>query len=266
MAFSLFRKPEKKVIKHSKPKPKAVKKVIVHKKVSKPVHKPAHKPIPKPEPKVIAKPAVKLPIIEKMDDAKAYDMIKSAKLPTLKTTFLKTEKDLPLLKTIGFPCMFKVSSPKIIHKTEVNGIVKVNTPEEAPEALKNLMKIKGAEKVLAQEFKEGTELIIGAKSDPQFGCVVSVGLGGIYVEVFKDVKFRVCPIATSDAEAMVKELAGYEILAGARGKKPIDFNSLYDLLVRVGNFALKNGIKEMDLNPVFCDDKGCYIADIRIIK
>jgi acyl-CoA synthetase (NDP forming) len=128
------------------------------------------------------------------------------------------------------------------------------------------MKIKHAEKVLAQEFKDGMELIIGAKSDPQFGCVVSVGLGGIYVEVFKDVKFRVCPIAVSDAEAMVKELAGYEILAGARGKKPIDFNSLYDLLVRVGNFALRSGIKEMDLNPVFCDDKGCYIADIRIIK
>jgi acyl-CoA synthetase (NDP forming) len=131
MAFSLFRKPEKKVVKHSKPKPKPVKKVIIHKKVSKPahkpVHKPAHKPQSRPESKVVPKPVIKLPIVEKMDDSKAYEMIKSAKLPTLKTVFLKSEKDLPLLKSIGFPCMFKVSSPKIIHKTEVDGIVKVNT-------------------------------------------------------------------------------------------------------------------------------------------
>ncbi|MBU3896332.1 MAG: acetate--CoA ligase family protein [Nanoarchaeota archaeon] len=262
MAFTLFKKPVKKVVKHSKPKPKTVKKAIIHKKVVKRVSKPVRKPVTKSK----HKSAIKLPIIEKLDDNKAYDMVKSAKLPTLKTIFLKTEKDIPSLKAIGFPCMFKVSSTKIVHKTEVDGIIKVNTPEEADEAFKKLMKIKGAEKVLAQEFKDGIELIIGAKSDPQFGCVVSVGLGGIYVEVFKDVKFRVCPIAVSDAEAMVKELAGYEMLAGARGKPPINFNSLYDLLVRVGNFALKNGINEMDMNPVFCDDKGCHIADIRIIE
>jgi len=270
MAFGLFNKPQKKAVKRDKQVPKPVKKVVkakpVVKKASKPVHKPAPKPVVK---KVEVKPIVKSskePVVEKMDDSKAYELLKSAKLPVVKTVFLKSEKDLTMLKTVGFPCMMKVSSTKIIHKTEVGGVVKVNTPEEVPEIFKRLMKIKGTEKVLVQEFKDGIELIIGAKSDPQFGCVVSVGLGGIYVEVFKDAKFRVCPITVGDAEAMVKELAGYEILAGARGKKPINFNVLYDLIVRVGNFALRSGIKEMDLNPVICDDKGCYIADIRIIK
>ncbi|MDD5416457.1 MAG: acetate--CoA ligase family protein [Candidatus Aenigmarchaeota archaeon] len=272
MAFNLFSKPKKKV---NRPKPKPVKKVIKPKKAIKPAKKAAIKTVSKPvkraEPKTVKKvvsvsKSIKMPIIEKMADDKAYEMAKSSKLPVVKTIFLKSEKDLPLLKSVGFPCMMKVSGTKIIHKSEVGGIIKVNTPEEAEEAFKKLIKIKFAEKVLAQEFKEGIELIVGAKSDSHFGCVVSVGLGGIYVEVFKDVKFRICPITPADAEAMVKELSGYEILAGARGKKPINFNLLYDILVRVGNFAMKNGIKEMDINPLICDDKNCYIADLRIIK
>jgi len=275
-------KPKKAVSKpKKKPKPKPKKKVVQKKKVIKKEvvkKKMKKKPVKKKSPKKIKKVAkkskkapvkkvkIKAPEIEKMDDAKAYDLVKNSRLPVLKTIFIKKDNDLDMIKKIGFPCYMKVSSPKIIHKTEVDGIVKVNSIEEAGEAFKKLMKIKFAEKVLVQEAKDGIELIIGSKSDLQFGQVVSVGIGGIYVEILKDVRFRICPIAAEDAENMVKELKGYDILAGARGKKPINFKALSEVLVKICNFSVKNKIKEMDINPLMCDDKGCYIADVRIVK
>jgi len=242
------------------------KKTVKKKPVKKVKKKVVKKAVKKPVKKAVKKVKPKLPEIEKMSDVKAYDLIKKSRLPVLKTIFIKKDKDLDLIKKIGFPCYMKVSSPKIIHKTEVDGIFKVNSIEEAEEAFKKLMKIKHAEAVLVQEYKEGFEMIVGSKSDPQFGNVVSIGIGGIYVEILKDVRFRICPITTDDADKMVKELKGYDIVAGARGKKPIDFKALNELLAKICRFSVNNKIREMDINPLFCDNKGCYISDVKIIK
>lgn len=273
MALNLFAS-KKKPVKKTHKNPAKEKKVHIKKSKSKKTAKKIKtvkkiKVVKKPVKKttiVKKKIAIKTPVIEKMDDQKVYELAIKSRLPVLKTIFIKKEKDIDLINKIGFPCYMKVSGSKIIHKSEVDGIIKISSIQEAEEAFKKLMKIKFAEKVLVQEAKEGFELILGSKNDSQFGQVVSIGLGGIYVEIMKDVRFRICPVTSEDADAMIKELNGYEILAGARGKKPIDFKSLEELIVKICRFSLNNKIKEMDINPLFCDDKGCYISDIRIIK
>jgi succinyl-CoA synthetase beta subunit len=243
---------------HPKPKPvkKAPpKKVVVKSHAAKPVHKPAPKAPP-------------TPVIIKMPDEKAYELFKSARVPMAPYGFVKRDNDLPaVLKKIKFPIVMKVSGQNIIHKTEVGGIIKnINSDASAMDAFKKLMAIKGAEKVLVQKQLQGLELIVGAKSDPQFGYIVSVGIGGIYVEVLKDVTFRVAPISTSDAAAMVRELKGYEILAGARGAAPINFAALYDALTKVSRLVGTAKLKELDINPLFCTPEGCWAADIRAVK
>lgn len=203
----------------------------------------------------------------KMPDEEAFDIVKRYRIPIVPYIFCKKESDLALIaKKIGFPAVIKVSSKSIIHKSEVSGVkTNISNLEEAAATFKQLIKIKGCEKVLVQKQLSGTELIVGAKADPNFGHVVSVGLGGIYVEILKDVAFRVCPITKLDAEQMVSELKGYAILAGARGKA-IKFDMLYDVIVNVSKLATAKKIKELDINPLFCNENGCWAADIRIVK
>ncbi len=249
----------------------------------KPTSQKAHKPAPKPsktiskksaqpaqhKPQSTSKPAsIPTPVINKMPDAQAFDLVKKSSLPLAPFAFVKSEKELPqVLKKIGFPCVMKISGKTIIHKTEFGG-VKANLQNElsAITAFKELVKIKGCEKILIQKQLSGVELIIGGKSDPSFGYIVSIGLGGTYAEILKDVTFRVAPITIVDAEAMVKELKGFEFLNGARGQKPVNFVALYDLLAKISRFVVSNKFKELDLNPVFCSADGCWIADVRIVK
>ncbi len=271
------RKPVRKKVKKRVVKRKPVKK-IKRRSVKKKIVKPKRKIVRKPKKKIkkakavkkvkkVVKKAPKVVIIPRLDEEKAFEMLKKSRIPTVPYVFLKKEKDIPLVKKLGFPCVLKVVGKEIMHKTEVSGIEKnVNFIPEATDVFSRLMKINKAEKVIAQKQVDGLELIIGAKSNDQFGHVVSIGIGGIFVEVLKDVSFRIAPISRSDAEKMVKELKGFDILNGFRGSKPINLNSLYDLLVKVGNFVIKNKIKEMDLNPVFCDERGCLIGDVRIVK
>ena len=261
MAFHLFGK--KTAAPRPKPKPKPAPKP--KHKAAKPVHK-APKAVHKAKPVSVVKKPV-LPVIEKLDDQKAYDLLKAARVPVVPHIFAKSEKDLPeAFKKIGFPLVLKASGRNIIHKTELGGVKFASNGGASIAAFHELMKIKGCEKVLVEKKLGGLELIVGAKSDPQFGAVVSLGIGGTYVEILRDVTFRVAPIAVSDAIAMVKELKGYEILTGARGQPAIDLNALYDVLVKVGNFAAREKIKEMDINPLFCTAEGCWAADVRIVK
>ena len=236
-----------------------------------PVKKAALKPVKKAKPRPVAKaPAPKkaiLPVLERMPEEKAYELIKAAKIPVVPYLFAKSEKDLPeAFKKMGFPLVLKASGRSIVHRTELGAVKFASNGGAAIAAFHELMKIKGCEKVLVQKKLEGLELIVGAKSDPQFGHVVSIGLGGTYVEILRDVTFRVAPITLNDAMAMVKELKGYEILAGARGAQPIDFNALFDVLVKLGNLAVRGKLKEMDINPLFCSAQGCWAADVRIVK
>ncbi|MEM2543199.1 MAG: acetate--CoA ligase family protein, partial [Candidatus Korarchaeum sp.] len=112
----------------------------------------------------------------------------------------------------------------------------------------------------------GAELIIGLIRDPQFGPTVMFGLGGIFVEVFRDVSFRVAPLSEQDAETMIKEIKAYKLLTGFRGAEPVDINAIKDALIKVGRIGVENEeIAEMDLNPVIAYPKGIKVVDARII-
>jgi acetyltransferase len=244
-----------------KPTKKSIKKVVKKKVIKRTVKKKATK-------KKTSKKTAKAPEILKMDEAKAYDKVRTARIPVVPYMFIKKETDVKAaMKKTGIPCVMKVAGKSIIHKTEKNGIfMNIDSEERGIEAFNKLMKIKEADSVIVQKQLEGLELIIGAKKSGEFGYVVSVGLGGIYVEVLKDITFRIAPLTTYDAETMVKELKGYNILKGVRDQKGINLNKLHEVLVKTSKFVINNKIKEMDINPLICNEEGCLAVDIRIIE
>lgn len=173
---------------------------------------------------------------------------------------------------IGYPIAMKIVSPDVIHKTDVGGVI-LNVGEglvrESFERLKGIADANGFrfEGVLMEKMApQGIETIIGAKRDPQFGPVVMIGLGGIFVEIFKDVSFRVAPIEQDDAVEMLSELKAYPILRGIRGRKPADVESLVNSLLTVSRMMVElEAIEELDLNPVIVYEKGCRVVDARVI-
>ena len=172
---------------------------------------------------------------------------------------------------IGYPVALKVVSTEIEHKTDVGGVkVNVKTEEALRLAYREIIQNVGGRKVdgiLVQKMaRKGIELIIGGKKDPQFGHMLVLGLGGIYVEIFRDISARLCPLASQDVDEMVAELKSHPLLEGARGKKPINKKALEQLMLRACRFMEEEDIKEMDLNPVVFDENGCDIVDARFSR
>jgi acyl-CoA synthetase (NDP forming) len=191
-----------------------------------------------------------------------------------------TEDDLDKrLNDIPFPVVLKVDSPDITHKMDAGGVrLNVCSHSEARDAFRGIIKsckaynpnakING---ILVQEMvPSGVEIIIGVNNDKQFGPMLLVGLGGVFVEVFKDASLYPCPLGKDEALAMLKELKGYTLLTGFRGSKPCDIDTLTDLMVKVSEYAVANKdiVTEMDLNPVFVYEKGkgAIAVDALIIK
>ena len=187
------------------------------------------------------------------------------------------EMAVELARQIGYPVVLKVQSPHILHKTESGGI-KLNlcSDEEVRHSFKEIVSnslnyMPGADihGVLVQEMlKGGIEVIIGTTEDPVFGQVVMFGLGGIFVEALQDVSFRITPIERRDAEDMVKEIKGYRVLQGLRGKPPVDFNILIDTILKVSRLVTDHStsIKELDINPMVVFEEGARVVDALIIK
>ena len=184
-----------------------------------------------------------------------------------------------IAENIGYPVALKISSHDILHKTEAGGL-KLNIKDEGEllvaynEVLKNARsynpkaQING---VLVQEMVSGgTEVIVGVNNNPQFGPTVMFGLGGIFVEILKDVSLRVAPLSYQDAMEMLKEIKGFEILAGARGRAKADIHAIADVLVKVSRMALdlEDQISELDINPllVMPEGKGVCVADALVLK
>lgn len=175
------------------------------------------------------------------------------------------------------PVVVKVMSPDILHKSDAGGVkVNLRSAAEVKAAIEGMLaapKIKGAriEGFLVEEMAPaGHELVVGGLRDPQFGPLVMVGLGGIFVEILKDVSFRLCPIARIDAEEMLDELQGAAILKGARGGKPASREAIIDVLLKIGG---ENGlllqhaadISEADINPLIVSDTAAVAVDARFI-
>jgi len=176
---------------------------------------------------------------------------------------------------IGYPLAMKIVSPHIIHKSDAGGIkLNLNNSQEVQEGfeeiLKSALKVTTRDRIagvlLSPMVPPGRECIIGMIRDRQFGPVVMFGLGGIFVEVLKDVAFRLAPLAQEDIDSMVREIKGYDILQGIRGEKPRDINAIKDILAKLSQVAIDNPeILEVDLNPVVVHEKGASIVDSRIV-
>ena len=175
------------------------------------------------------------------------------------------------------PVVVKVMSPDILHKSDAGGVkVNLRSIAEVRAAIEGMLaapKIRGArvDGFLVEEMAPaGHELVVGGLRDPQFGPLVMVGLGGIFVETFKDVSFRLCPIARIDAEEMLDELKAAAILKGARGGKPASREAIIDVLMKIGGedgLLLKYAadISEADINPLIVSETGAVAVDARFI-
>jgi acetate---CoA ligase (ADP-forming) subunit beta len=197
-------------------------------------------------------------------------------IPVTNFKVASNEKDAAkFANEISYPVVLKIVSPDIIHKSDAGGVLVNlnNDPEVAAGYLKiieNAKRYKPNAKiagVLVQEMApQSTEVIVGAIKDPQFGQTVMFGLGGIFVEILKDVNFRIAPITTEDAEEMITELKAYPLLKGFRNTPPADINALISILCSTSRLVMEHPeIKELDLNPVMAYRSGAKTVDARII-
>jgi len=192
-------------------------------------------------------------------------------------TKLATSKEeaISVSQKLGFPVVLKIASPDIVHKSDAGGVkLGLKTAKQVGKAYDDILKavrqkypeakIHGV--AVQKMARPGVEVIIGMSKDAQFGPVLMFGLGGILVEVLKDVSFRIVPIAKRDAAEMVREIKGYPLLEGYRGQEAVDVSYLEELLLKVSDFAEQNPeVKELDLNPVFAYSDGAIAVDARVI-
>ena len=207
-------------------------------------------------------------------EPESHTILKSYGFPILKFKYVKDEKEcLEAGDSIGYPLVLKIVSPDIIHKIDIGGVVvNINNPDELCNAVKKMIenvksynpdvRISG---FLVQEMaKKGKEIIIGMKRDPRLGPLLMFGLGGIYVEIMKDVSFRIAPIREISAYRMIKEIRGYQILEGVRGEAPSDIDAIAECLQRLSQLAMDfEELGELDINPLFVYEKGAKVVDAR---
>ena len=192
-------------------------------------------------------------------------------LPVAKHTLCKKQVEVEkAAKQFGFPVVLKISAKDLVHKSDIGGVQIAKNKEELCDkynllisaAKKHKLKLNG---IIAQEFIEGHQAIVGIKKDATFGHCVMLGSGGIYVELLKDVAFRVCPINEQDAEEMINEIKTKKIWEGYRGGIKINFNELKKTLVKISQIPIKNKkIDELDINPLILNSKVCKVVDARI--
>jgi acetyl coenzyme A synthetase (ADP forming)-like protein len=185
------------------------------------------------------------------------------------------EQAVAIAEKLGYPVVLKIVAPEIIHKSDIDGVkVNLDLPQQVrsaftgivANALANVPQADIHGLLVSKQAGPGTELIIGGLRDLQFGPVVMVGFGGIFVEVLKDVAFRVAPISEQEALAMLRELKLYPLLTGARGQEKADIDTVADIIVKVGQALVEvPDIKEIDLNPVRVYNTGAMALDARII-
>ena len=211
-----------------------------------------------------------------LTEIESKEFLKEAGIPVVEARLARTKKEaVSISKEMGFPVVLKVMSPDVVHKSDSGGVklglknaaqvgracseIRSAVKQQYPKA-----KIQGIS--VQKMARPGVEVIIGMTKDAQFGPVLMFGLGGILVEVLKDVSFRIVPLTKRDAREMIKEIKGYPLLEGYRGQEPADIPLLEDLLVKVSDFVDKNPeIKELDLNPLFAYRDGAVAVDARVI-
>ena len=175
---------------------------------------------------------------------------------------------LAMAEEIGYPLVAKVVSPAVVHKSDSHGVeVGIRDAAKLSQVYERFSRVGDFAGVLVEEMVAGLELIVGAKHDPQFGPVVLLGMGGTGVEIYGDTAIRMAPVTPADVEQMIGELAARRLFDGYRGGKPVNRAALAAMLVRFSELAmaLAPELDSIDLNPVFCNEQQCLVADARIM-
>ena len=211
-----------------------------------------------------------------LNEVESKQVLRDAGIDTTEAYLVGSrEEALKQAGEIGFPVVLKVISAQIVHKSDIGGVkLGLKTPDEVAVAYDEIIAAVKAKEPSATidgvsvqgMARSGTEVIMGMSKDPQFGPVLMFGLGGILVEVLKDVSFRIVPLTRRDAREMIHEIKGYPILEGYRGQEPASVEKLEDTLLKLSEFVeAHQEIKEIDLNPIFAYQDGLTAVDARII-
>lgn len=210
-------------------------------------------------------------------EEEGQEVLRAYGFPLPKSELAKTENDaVKIAKKIGYPVVMKIASPQIIHKSDAGGVkVNLTNDDDVKSAFNEIVanakkynkkaEIKGV--LVVEMIKGGKEMIIGSKLEPGMGPVIMLGMGGIYVEVLKDVTFKLAPVTDNEADDMIASIKMRKILEGVRGEKPSDKAKLSECIQRLSQLVTDfKEIKELDMNPVLVleDGKGCKILDVRI--
>lgn len=211
-----------------------------------------------------------------LTEIEAKELLKQAGINVIETRLATSrEEALSMSKKMGFPVALKITSPDVVHKSDAGGVkLNLETEEQAGQAYDDIIAavkrqypdavIQGVS--VQKMARPGVEVIIGVSKDAQFGPVIMFGLGGILVEILKDVSFRIVPLEKRDAREMIREIKGYPVLEGYRGQEPVDVANLEELILKVSDFVDKHpGIEELDLNPVIAYGDGAVAVDARVI-
>ncbi|NJB68464.1 acetyltransferase [Desulfobaculum xiamenense] len=206
----------------------------------------------------------------------AQELLRAYELPVPPTTLARTSDEaVAAAEQIGYPVVVKIASPQISHKSDVGGVRVGLADAQAVRAafmdvtsraqrLRKDAFISGC-LVQAMAPKGAKEVIVGFKRDPQFGPLIMFGLGGIYVEVLKDIAFRLAPLTLNDAHVMIREIRSYPLLRGVRGEPPVDFKAIEDILLTMSQLALDfPDIYEAEFNPILVSHDGATVADVRV--
>ena len=208
----------------------------------------------------------------------ATKVIEAYNLPVVKNGFATSASQAgEIAESIGYPVVMKVMSDDIVHKFDVGGVIlNISSKHEAEQAFttinNNVGKNRPGAKVdgilIAKQIPSGMEVILGIKRDPSFGSVIMFGLGGIFVEIFKDVSFKIAPVSKTAAMDMIRQVKSSKLLLGARGRALLDVGSIAEAIMRLSQLAVDfPQIKELDINPMIVleEGKGCHVADTTII-
>jgi len=211
-----------------------------------------------------------------LTEIEAKELLKQAGINVVDTRLATSKEEaISIGEQLGFPLVLKIASPDVIHKSDTGGVkLNLKTASQAGKAYDDILravrqrqpeaKIHGVS--VQKMARPGVEVIIGISQDTQFVPVLMFGLGGIFVEILKDVSFRIVPLTKRDAREMIREIKGYPLLEGYRGQEPVDVANLEEMIIKVSKFVEQTPeIEELDLNPIFAYSDGAIAVDARVV-